>query len=144
MKKSYANSDIVTMYNVLNNLKGRADIIVGDADIFWANCNNLEALKEKADKIQTVTTDIVNSFFTDENSHIEKNEEGEEVRILNDETKEETLHNLQIELNKINAKKVDIELESISEESVKTFVKNNEKAMSFLEMNVMRQFIEKK
>lgn len=142
MKKKFTNGDIVTMFNVLNNLKGRTDIVVGNADIFWANCLNLDTLKEKVDKFQKVVNSITESYFTDEVTHTEKNVSGEEDKVLNDDVKEEVLNKLQKEINSLTTKEVSVDIETIPKEAIKDMIKANEKSMTYLEMTVMRQFVE--
>lgn len=137
MKKLITNADIVTMFNTLNALKGRSDIVPGDSNIFWANSVNLKALKEKVEMFQEIVNDLVNSFFTEENSH----EEGE-TRVLNDDKKEEVLSKINEQVHMLEAKTVEVELEPIPKKSLKSMLKSNEKTMSMLDMTVMQMFLE--
>ena len=69
MKKVIVNADIMAMYKTLNSMKSRADLIAGDVDVFWANTMNLKTLKAQVDKISEVEQELVDSYFTEENSH---------------------------------------------------------------------------
>lgn len=142
MKKTLTNADIETMYNVLNELKGRADIIPGDSNIFWANSLNLQELREKVTKIQEIKNDMVNSYFTDKTSHTVKSEDGKESRVLNDDVKDEILAKIQSDVTNINNKTMELELEPIPKESLKDMFKANEKSMSMIEMTVMAMFVD--
>ena len=86
MKKVIVNADIMAMYKTLNSMKSRADLIAGDVDVFWANTMNLKTLKAQVDKISEVEQELVDSYFTEENSHPIVDENGNETgnRVLND------------------------------------------------------------
>lgn len=137
MKKTFTNSDIVTMYNVLTNLKSRSDIVPGDINIFWANTINLQTLEEKVKLIQCTINDIVNSHFTEENSHKNGNK-----RVLNDDVKDDIIKEINRDITTINEKIIEIDIEPIPKEAIKKMYKINEDKLSFLEMTVMSQFID--
>ena len=142
MKKTYSCADIIAIFNTLNNMKSRSDIIPGDAEIFWANTINLEEFSKASSNIQKVMDGIIDSHFTDNVCHIEKTESGEERKVLNEDSKDMVLSKLDIELDKINRKEMEIEIETIPKSSFEKMIKANEKSMSFLEMTVMQQFVE--
>lgn len=146
MKKTLTNADIITMYNTLNEMKGRSDIVPGDAEVFWANSVNIKVLKEKVENITEIVQELVNSHFTEENSYSAVDSDGNETgnRILNDDVKDEVIKEINIDVERIYAKSCEIDLESIPKESLKKMLKANEDKMSFLEMTVMNEFVEEK
>lgn len=143
MKKEFTNADIITIFDILNNMKGRADIVPGDADIFWANSVNIETFGEKAKQARKIMEEMINSHFTEENSHVNKDEKGNEVRVINDKDKEVAIKAINEDLAKINSKTCELDIETFSKEAFKKMIKANEKNMTYLEMTVMKQFIEK-
>lgn len=146
MRKTLTNADIITMYNTLNEMKGRSDMIPGDAEVFWANALNIKILKEKAESIGEIVQELVHSHFTEKNSHPIVDENGTETgnRALNDDVKEDIISKLNADIEKIYAKSYEIELEPIPKASLKKMLKANEDKMSFLEMTVMNEFVEEK
>lgn len=145
MRKTITNADILTMYNTLNEMKSRSDLIPGDAEIFWANAMNLKVLKEKSDNISEIVQELINTHFTEENSHSVVDENGNDTgkRVLNDDVKDTVISEINTDIEKIYAKTCEVELESIPKESLKKMVKANEDKMSFLEMTVMNEFVGK-
>lgn len=145
MRKTITNADILTMYNTLNEIKSRSDLIPGDAEIFWANAMNLKTLREKSDNISEVVQELINTHFTEENSHSVVDENGNDTgkRALNDDVKETVVSEINTDIEKIYAKTCEVELEPIPKESLKKMVKANEDKMSFLEMTVMNEFVGK-
>lgn len=102
MKKTIVNADVVAMYKTLNTMKSRSDIVPGDVDVFWANTMNLKTLKAQADKIAEFEQELINSFFTEENSHVVTDESGNETgRALNDDIKDTVVPEIQEGLQKI-------------------------------------------
>lgn len=146
MKKTLTNADIVTMYNTLNTMKSRSDLMPGDAEVFWANAINLKTLKEKAENINTITQELVNTYFTEENSHPVLDENGNETgsRALNDDAKDTVVAEINSGIEKIYEKSYEVELEPIPKESLKKMLKANEDKMSFLEMTIMNEFVKEK
>lgn len=142
MKKVIVNADVITMYKTLNAIKSRSDIVPGDVEIFWANTMNLKTLKAQADKISEVEQELVNSFFTEENSHPADN--GTDGRVLNDDVKDVIIPKIQEGLQKIYDKTCELDIEMIPEESLKKMLKANEDKLSMLDMTVMYEFVEKK
>ena len=145
MKKTIVNADVVAMYKTLNLMKSRSDLIAGDVNVFWANTMNLKTLKEQADKISEVEQELVDSFFTEENSHPATDENGNETggRILNDDVKDTIIPEIQEGLQKIYEKTCELDIEMIPEESLKKMLKANEDKLSMLDMTVMYEFVEK-
>lgn len=145
MKKTIVNADVVAMYKTLNLMKSRSDLIAGDVNVFWANTMNLKTLKEQADKISEVEQELVDSFFTEENSHPVTDENGNETggRILNDDVKDTIIPEIQEGLQKIYDKTCELDIEMIPEESLKKMFKANEDKLSMLDMTVMYEFVEK-
>lgn len=145
MKKTIVNADIVAMYRTLNNMKGRSDIVPGDVDVFWANTMNLKTLTEQINKISEFEQELVNSFFTEENSHPATDEDGNETgsRVLNDDVKDKISEEIQEGLNKIYSKTCELDIETIPAESLKKMLKANEDKLSMLDMTVMYEFVEK-
>lgn len=145
MKKTIVNADIVAMYRTLNNMKSRSDIVPGDVDVFWANTMNLKTLTEQINKISEFEQELVNSFFTEENSHPATDEDGNETgsRVLNDDVKDKISKEIQEGLNKIYSKTCELDIETIPAESLKKMLKANEDKLSMLDMTVMYEFVEK-
>lgn len=145
MKKTIVNADVIAMYRTLNEMKSRSDLVAGDVEVFWANTMNLKTLKEQADKISEFERDLVNSFFTEENSHPVLDEEGNETgnRALNDDAKDRVSEEIQEGLNKIYSKTCELDIETIPSESLKKMLKANEDKLSMLDMTVMYEFVEK-
>lgn len=145
MKKTIVNADIVAMYRTLNNMKSRSDIVPGDVDVFWANTMNLKTLTEQVNKISEFEQELVNSFFTEENSHPATDEDGNETgsRVLNDDVKDKISKEIQEGLNKIYSKTCELDIETIPAESLKKMLKANEDKLSMLDMTVMYEFVEK-
>mgnify|MGYP007065015828 CR=1 FL=1 len=123
MKKVIVNADIMAMYKTLNSMKSRADLIAGDVDVFWANTMNLKTLKAQVDKISEVEQELVDSYFTEENSH--------------------PIIEIQEGLQKIYDKTCELDVEMIPEESLKKMLKSNEDKLSMLDMTVLYEFVEK-
>lgn len=145
MKKVIVNADIMVMYKTLNSMKSRADLIAGDVDVFWANTMNLKALKAQVDKISEVEQELVDSYFTEENSHPIVDENGNETgnRALNDDIKDKIIPEIQESLQKIYDKTCELDVEMIPEESLKKMLKSNEDKLSMLDMTVLYEFVEK-
>ena len=145
MKKVIVNADIMAMYKTLNSMKSRADLIAGDVDVFWANTMNLKALKAQVDKISEVEQELVDSYFTEENSHPIVDENGNETgnRVLNDDIKDKIIPEIQESLQKIYDKTCELDVEMITEESLKKMLKSNEDKLSMLDMTVLYEFVEK-
>ena len=141
MKKTLTNSDIITIYDALNGLNGRSDMVPGDVEVFWANKKNTKVLKEKAEEINSIVQEIVNSHFTDENSHPVVDEDGNETggKVLNDDVKDQVLEEINADINKIYVKPVEIDLELIPQDSLTKMFKANEGKMSFLERTIMAE-----
>ena len=143
MKKTIVNADVVAMYNTLNTMKSRSDIVPGDVDVFWANTMNLKTLKAQADKIAEFEQELINSFFTEENSHVVTDESGNETgRALNDDIKDTVVPEIQEGLQKIYDKTCELDIEMIPKESLKKMLKANEDKLSMLDMTVMYNFVE--
>lgn len=143
MKKTIVNADVVAMYKTLNTMKSRSDIVPGDVDVFWANTMNLKTLKAQADKIAEFEQELINSFFTEENSHIVIDESGNETgRALNDDIKDTVVPEIQEGLQKIYDKTCELDIEMIPKESLKKMLKANEDKLSMLDMTVMYNFVE--
>lgn len=115
MKKVIVNADIMAMYKTLNSMKSRADLIAGDVDVFWANTMNLKTLKAQVDKISEVEQELVDSYFTEENSHPIVDENGNETgnRALNDDIKDKIIPEIQEGLQKIYDKTCELDVEMI-------------------------------
>ena len=145
MKKVIVNADIMAMYKTLNSMKSRADLIAGDVYVFWANTMNLKALKTQVDKISEVEQELVDSYFTEENSHSIVDENGNETgnRALNDDIKDKIIPEIQEGLQKIYDKTCELDVEMIPEESLKKMLKSNEDKLSMLDMTVLYEFVEK-
>ena len=145
MKKVIVNADIMAMYKTLNSMKSRADLIAGDVDVFWANTMNLKTLKVQVDKISEVEQELVDSYFTEENSHPIVEENGNETgnRVLNDDIKYKIIPEIQEGLQKIYDKTCALDVEMIPEESLKKMLKSNEDKLSMLDMTVLYEFVEK-
>lgn len=111
MKKVIVNADIMAMYKTLNSMKSRADLIAGDVDVFWANTMNLKTLKAQVDKISEVEQELVDSYFTEENSHSIVDENGNETgnRALNDDIKDKIIPEIQEGLQKIYDKTCELD-----------------------------------
>lgn len=139
------NADIMAMYKTLNSMKSRADLIAGDVDVFWANTMNLKTLKAQVDKISEVEQELVDSYFTEENSHSIVDENGNETgnRALNDDIKDKIIPEIQEGLQKIYDKTCELDVEMIPEESLKKMLKSNEDKLSMLDMTVLYEFVEK-
>ena len=143
MKKTIVNADVVAMYKTLNTMKSRSDIVPGDVDVFWANTMNLKTLKAQADKIAEFEQELINSFFTEENSHVVTDEIGNETgRALNDDIKDTVVPEIQEGLQKIYDKTCELDIEMIPKESLKKMLKANEDKLSMLDMTVMYNFVE--
>ena len=136
MKKVIVNADIMAMYKTLNSMKSRADLIAGDVDVFWANTMNLKTLKAQVDKISEVEQELVDSYFTEENSHSIVDENG-------NETGNKIIPEIQEGLQKIYDKTCELDVEMIPEESLKKMLKSNEDKLSMLDMTVLYEFVEK-
>lgn len=145
MKKTIVNADVMAMYNTLNNMKSRSDLVAGDVEVFWANTMNLKTLKGQADKISEVSQELIDSYFTEENSHPTTDEDGNETggRTLNDDVKDTLAPEIQTGLQKIYAKTCELDIETIPAESLKKMLKANEDKLSMLDMTVLYEFVEK-
>lgn len=137
MKKTLTNADIVTIYNTLNALKGRNDIMIGDMSIYWANKNNLKTYGDAANFIQETVQEIVQKYFTDENS-----EEVDGQKVIKKEYQDEITQKINVDLSKLNVQTMDVETKTISKESFEKFATANEEKLSMLELTVYEQFIE--
>lgn len=138
MKKTLVNADIMTIYNTLNTLKGRNDITIGDMSIYWANKNNLKTLGDATNFIQEAVQEIVQKYFTEENS--EMTEDGQ--RAIKKEYQEEIMGKINVELNKLNIQTMDIEIKTITKESFEKFTNSNAEKLTMLELTVFEQFVE--
>ena len=145
MKKTILNADVMAMYRTLNTMKSRSDIVPGDVEVFWANTMNLKTLKAQADKIAEFEQELIDSYFTEENSHPIVDEDGKETgsRALNDDVKNTVVPEIQEGLQKIYDKTCELDIEMIPEESLKKMLKANEDKLSMLDMTVMYEFVEK-
>ena len=111
MKKIIVNADVMAMYRTLNAMKSRSDIVPGDVDVFWANTMNLKTLKAQADKIAEFEQELINSYFTEENSHVVTDESGNETgRALNDDIKDTVVPEIQDGLHKIYDKTCELDV----------------------------------
>ena len=139
MKKVIVNADIMAMYKTLNSMKSRADLIAGDVDVFWANTMNLKALKAQVDKISEVEQELVDSYFTEENSHPIVDENGNETgnRVLNDDIKDKIIPEIQESLQKIYDKTCELDVHMIPEESIKKMPKSHEDKLSMHDMTLL-------
>lgn len=137
MTKKLTNSDIAVIYNTLNSLKGRDDIVIGDMDVFWAIRCNLNALKEKANFIQETINEKVQSYFTDENT-----DEIDGQKVIKEELREELGAKINADVQELNSKVMDVEITSITLDALKAMSKANSSKLSMLEMTVLEQFVE--
>ena len=141
MKKILTNAEIVKIYNTLISIKNSSNIVPGDSSIYWSNNVNIATLKPKAEMIQDTINEIVNSYFTDENTHMSKDSAGKEVKTLNDNVKDTVVTKINNDVYELENKTVEIELEPIEKEAFDTMVKINEKTMSMAQMDVMGLFV---
>ena len=141
MKKTLTNAEIVKIYNTLMSIKNSPNIVPGDSSIYWANNVNITTLKPKAEMIQDTINEIVNSYFTDENTHMSKDSTGKEIKTLNDDVKDTVVAKINNDVYELENKTVEIELEPIEKEAFDTMVKINEKTMSMAQMDVMGLFV---
>lgn len=137
MTKKLTNADIAVIYNTLNALKGRDDIVIGDMDIFWAIRYNLNVFKEKATFIQETINEKVQSYFTDENTEIV-----DEQKVIKEELREEISAKINADVQELNSKAMDVEYVSIKLDSLKAMAKANESKLTMLEMTVLEQFVD--
>lgn len=142
MKKILTNAEIVKIYNTLMSIKNSPNIAPGDSSIYWANNVNISTLKPKAEMIQDTVNEVINSYFTDENTHTSKDASGKEIKVLNDEIKDDVIAKINHDVNELENKTVEVVLESITKEAFEVMIKTNEKTMSMAQMDVMGMFIE--
>ena len=141
MKKILTNAEIVKTYNTLMNIKNSSNIVPGDSSIYWANNVNLATLKPKAEMVQNTINEVINSYFTDENTHMSKDSSGKEVKVLNDDVKDSIIVKINSDVAELENKTAEIELESIEKEAFEMMIKLNEKTMTMVQMDVMRLFV---
>ncbi len=141
MKKTLTNAEIVKTYNTLMNIKNSSNIVPGDSSIYWANNVNLATLKPKAEMVQNTINEVINSYFTDENTHMSKDSSGKEVKVLNDDVKDSIIVKINSDVAELENKTAEIELESIEKEAFEMMIKLNEKTMTMVQMDVMRLFV---
>ena len=137
MKKRLSNTDIVVIYNTLNTLKGRDDIVIGDMDMFWAIRCNHNVFKDKAAFVQEIIQEKVQSYFTDENTDIV-----DDQKVIKEELRDEISAKINADVNELNSKAMEVELTGIKIDSLKEFVKANASKLSMLEMTVLEQFVD--
>ena len=142
MKKTLTNAEIVKTYNTLMSIKNSPNIVPGDSSIYWANNVNISTLKPKAEMIQDTVNEVVNSYFTDENTHTTKDTSGKEIKVLNDDIKDDIIVKINQDVSELENKTVEIVFESITKEAFEAMIKTNEKTMSMAQMDVMGMFIE--
>lgn len=144
MKKTLTNAEIISLYNTLEAINSRTDLVPGDVDVFFANSKNLKTLKSSADSISEIVQEVINKHFTDDNSHAVLDDDGNETgnRALNDDVKDEIVKLINSDINKIYAKTEDLEIVTIPEESLKKMFSSNAEKMTFAEMTIMNEFIE--
>ena len=144
MKKTLTNAEIISLYNTLEAINSRTDLVPGDVDVFFANSKNLKTLKSSADSISEIVQEVINKYFTDDNSHSVLDDDGNETgnRALNDDIKDEIVKLINSDINKIYAKTEDLEIVTIPEESLKKMFSANADKMTFAEMTIMNEFIE--
>lgn len=141
MEKILTNAEIVKIYNTLMNIKNSSNIVPGDSSIYWANNVNLATLKPKAEMVQNTINEVINSYFTDENTHMSKDSSGKEVKVLNDDVKDSIIVKINSDVAELENKTAEIELESIEKEAFEMMIKLNEKTMTMVQMDVMRLFV---
>ena len=146
MKKTLTNAEIISLYNTLEAINSRTDLVPGDVDVFFANSKNLKTLKAAADSISEIVQEVINKHFTDDNSHAVLDDDGNETenRALNDDVKDEIVKLINSDINKIYAKTEDLEIVTIPEESLKKMFSANVEKMTFAEMTIMNEFIEER
>lgn len=137
MKKTLTNSDIVIIYNTLNILKSRDDIMLGDISIYWANKNNLKVLADAAAMIQETVQEIAKSYFTDENS-----EEKDGQRIIKEEYQEEVTQKLNIDIEALNIQTMDVDIKSFKKDAFEKFINANIDKLSMRDIAVLELFVE--
>ena len=110
MKKTLTNAEIISLYNTLEAINSRTDLVPGDVDVFFANSKNLKTLKSSADSISEIVQEVINKHFTDDNSHAVLDDDGNETgnRALNDDVKDEIVKLINSDINKIYAKTEDL------------------------------------
>ena len=124
------------------SIKNSPNIVPGDSSIYWANNVNISTLKPKAEMIQDTVNEVVNSYFTDENTHTTKDTSGKEIKVLNDDIKDDIIVKINQDVSELENKTVEIVFESITKEAFEAMIKTNEKTMSMAQMDVMGMFIE--
>ena len=142
MKKKLSNAEIIKNYRILKSLKSRPDVVPGDINIYWSLTINLETMLKHIEKIELVVKEVIDSYFTEENSHI-INDNGNEVKVFNDDVRETMTEKLNIEFAKIDNKLVELDFDEIPTDSINEMLKQNEKTLSMAEIGALCIFIDK-
>lgn len=142
MKKKLSNAEIIKNYRILKSLKSRSDVVPGDINIYWSLTINLETMLKHIEKIELVVKEVIDSYFTEENSHI-INDNGNEVKVFNDDVRETMTEKLNIEFAKIDNKLVELDFDEIPTDSINEMLKQNEKTLSMAEIGALCIFIDK-
>lgn len=137
MTKKFTNSDITVIYNTLNALKGRDDILIGDMDMFWAIRYNLDVFKKHAAFVTETINDKIQSYFTDENT-----EEIDGQKVIKKELQEEIGAKMDADVRALQGQIVDVSYTSVTLKSLRAMAKANESKLTMLEMTVLEQFVD--
>lgn len=132
MKKTFTNADITAINNVLNTLKSRDDIVIGDMSIFWAIKANLKTFTEASTLVKESIDETVQKYFTDENSDIVGDQ-----KVLKEEYREETVEKINADVRALNFQTTDVEIKAIERKALEKFTSINAEKLAPVEITVL-------
>ena len=102
MKKTITltNNEIGAVINALTLFKSRSNITCVPS-ITMSAIRNVKILQEELKNIMEYEAVLREKYFTEENCHMITDENGNELRALNDDVKEEILKDLTKDLNEL-------------------------------------------
>ena len=145
MKKTITiqNNMIGNLIETLNIFKMRNNITCTPT-ITMAVIRNMKVLAEELKSIQECEQTIRDKYFTDETSHVAKDKNGNETRVLNDDCKKQVLDNIIKDLNELGTGQAEVEMNTIPKEDFEKLLEKNQKLdiMTPLEISFLDLIVE--
>ena len=118
------NHMIGTLIETLNAFKARNNITCTPI-VTMAVIRNIKILQEEFKNIQECQEAIRDKYFTDETSHVEKDKNGNETRVLNKECEKEIVEQIVKDFNELGNGMAEVQIESIPQKDFNKLIEKN-------------------
>lgn len=126
MKKTITiqNNMIGNLIETLNVFKSRNNITCTPT-ITMAVIRNIKILGKELENIRECEEAIRDKYFTDETSHVKKDKNGNETRVLNKECEEQILKDIIKDFNELGNGMAELKVETIPKKDFEKLIEKN-------------------